>query len=214
MVNRSRIFWAALGGVMTLAAALLWLAPAEATLGQGIKAVYLHVALTWAGMTGLGVAALVALAAVTSRRPSWRPWVLTIAWVALAFHGGGTLMSLVAADINWGAMFWSEPRTRVALSLLALGLIVQVINSWMGEEEADRRTATLTLSQRLALLLYPALVAYMVISTATTPLVLHPRDPIRSSTSVAIQLTFAGLFLLALLAAALLAWRARRKLAP
>jgi len=43
--------------------------------------------------------------------------------------------------------------------------------------------------------------------TARTELVLHPDNPIRTSDSVGIQATFAGLFVLVGLAAALLVWR-------
>jgi hypothetical protein len=196
MRTTPKTIWALLGGIVTFAAILLAVAPAEATLGNGIKAVYLHVALTWAGMAGLMVAGLLGLGAAVANRELWYDWAYTIAWVALAFHAGGTAMSVVAGNVNWGAMFWQEPRTRVALSLLAAGAIVQVANSWLPWGRAKA-------------LLYPALVAYMIASTATTPLVLHPRNPIATSDSAAIKLTFAGLFLLAALAVALLAyyWR-------
>ena len=56
---------------MALAALLLWLAPAEQTLGSGITSVYVHVALTWTGMTGLIIAAVLGLAPII-HISSWR----------------------------------------------------------------------------------------------------------------------------------------------
>jgi hypothetical protein len=47
--------------------------------------------------------------------------------------------------------------------------------------------------------------------TARTELVLHPDNPIRTSDSAGIQATFAGLFVLAGLAAALLVWRSVKR---
>ena len=57
---------------------------------------------------------------------------------------------------------------------------------------------------RLKGLLRVVLVVIFTWSNLTTPLVLHPQNPIRTSTSVAIQYSFLGIFLLFFLVAALL----------
>ena len=42
-------------------ALLLWLAPAEKTMGTGMRSVYLHVGLIWTGIAGFGVGGLLGL---------------------------------------------------------------------------------------------------------------------------------------------------------
>ena len=123
-------FWTILGGLAILAAVLLWLAPGEQTLGSGIKSVYVHVALTWTGMSGFLIAGLAGLAVAIFSLSWLQDWAHKIARVALSFFATGLVMSIVAAGINWGAVFWQEPRTNSALQILAAGLIVQVTNSW------------------------------------------------------------------------------------
>lgn len=174
--------------IVALAAIVLLLAPEEQTLGSGIKSVYLHVALIWTGMTGLVAAGLLGLAVAVTGRRRLEEWSRSITWVALVMFAAGLAMSVVAAGINWGAVFWAEPRTNAALQLLALGLIVQIANGW-------------PIPCRLKGALRALLVGFMIWTTATTPLVLHPGEAARSSTSWAIRLTFLSLFILCSLAA-------------
>jgi hypothetical protein len=98
-------------------------------------------------------------------------------------------MSVVAARVNWGAVFWQEPRTNAALQLLAFGVIIQGLN-------------TLPIPVRIKGALRSIPVLLLLWITWRTPLVLHPRDPARSSSSIAIRLTFFSLFVLCTLGAA------------
>lgn len=199
IVFSSKTGWVAFGGLLVLSLILLWLAPAEETLGNGITSVYIHVALTWSGMAGLLLAGLLGLLMTIFSRPALGSWIYSLAWIALAMFAGGFLMSAVAARVNWGAIFWQEPRTNSALQLLAIGLIVQLLNSW-------------SLPYRLKGLLYLIPAGYLVWSTLFTPLVLHPQNAARSSPSTAIQLVFFGLFGLFVLAGAWLVVALRRRL--
>lgn len=182
-------FWAILGGLTILAAILVLLAPGEQTLGSGIKSVYVHVALTWTGMSGFLVAGFAGLTMALFAKPSLQDWSHKIAWVSLAFFAAGLAMSIIAASINWGAVFWQEPRTNSAIQILAVGLIVQVANSW-------------SIPYRLKGTLNFFLAVFLIWLIQTTPLVLHPGDAARSTTSLAIRLTFFGLYALCILAGA------------
>ena len=102
---------AVLTTITILAALLLILAPTERTLGAGIKIVYLHVALIWTGMVGLLIAGLLGLALALTQRPSLLGWLQAVSWVGFGFFAVGTVVSLIAEIVNWGAVFWSEPRT-------------------------------------------------------------------------------------------------------
>jgi hypothetical protein len=182
-------FWIGIIIIILLAALLLMSAPEERDLGSGIKSVYVHVALTWTGMTGIVVAGLVGLVAAVLNRTELQGWATTITWVALAMFAAGMVMSVIAAGINWGGVFWQEPRTNTVLQVLAAGLIVQGINSW-------------PISPRLKGILNFLLAIVLLVLVFTTPLVLHPGNAARTANSLAIRFTFFGLYGLCLLAAA------------
>ena len=188
-VKSRKHFWAILGGLALLAAILLWLAPSEQTLGSGIKSVYVHVAFTWTGMSGFLIAGLAGLAVAIFSLSWLQDWAHKIAWVSLAFFTAGLAMSIIAAGINWGAVFWQEPRTNSALQILAAGLMVQVANSW-------------AMPYRLKGTLNFFLAVLLIWLIQITPLVLHPGNAARSTTSMAIRFTFIALYALCALAAA------------
>lgn len=171
----------------------LWAAPVEKTLGTGIKIVYLHVALIWSGMIGLLLAGVLGIwlllaglrtAAPVRSGPSrlWRG-LRAVSWVGFGLFTLGTVVSLGAEIVNWGGIFWSEPRTASILQILAVAVIVQVLNNW-------------PLDGRLQGLLNAGLAVFMVWSTGRAELVLHPNNPIGTSDSAGIQGTFYGLFIL------------------
>ena len=197
-VVSGRAWWLVLGGIVVLAAVVLWLAPAEQTLGSGITSVYVHVALTWTGMTGLIVAAVLGLATALLGRSGLQDWGYVIGWVGLGMFAAGLIMSAVAAGINWGNVFWQEPRFNSALQILAVGLIVQVVNS-------------LPLPYRVRGLLQALPAALLIWLTMITPLVLHPGNAARTSPSAAIRFTFIGLFALCCLAGAWIVMTVRRR---
>jgi len=190
-------FWAVLGGILSLAAILLIVAPAEQTLGEGIRSVYIHVAFTWAGMIGLFVAGILGLATAITDHKALLDWAKTIGWVALAMFAAGLVMSILAARINWGAVFWQEPRTNSALEILALGFIVQFM-------------ATLPIPDRLKGVLFLLLAAFLIYSVSSTERVLHPGNAARTSPSATIRFTFLGLFLLLTGAAAWIIFHKQR----
>jgi hypothetical protein len=188
--RRSWLFWIPLSAVFLV---LFWTAPEEQSLGQGIRSVYVHVGLIWAGMAGIVIAGLLGLIVLLSAKEQVASWMQTTGWVALAFYAGGVAMSALASKENWGGVFWQEPRMRVALNMLAVALIVQVLISWL---PWSRVRGMLALGLPVAL----------AWTTSKAPLVLHPSDPIRTSTSTAIQASFFGFFILSLLAATWLIW--------
>lgn len=183
--------WAGLALLLLLASLILLLSPEERELGSGIKSVYVHVALTWTGMSGLIIAGLVGLAAAVLNREDFQRWAVTITWVALGFFALGLVMSVIAAGINWGAVFWQEPRTNTVLQVLALGLIVQGINTW---------PVPIRIKGALSFLL----AVILLVLVFTTPLVLHPGNAATTANSLAIRFTFFGLYACSMAAAALI----------
>ncbi len=185
--------------LLLLGALVLWLSPAEARLGEGVKYVYVHVGLIWAGMAGLLIAGGLGAMVAIGWLKRWPDWIQTIAWVGLGLYTAGLLMSRLAAEANWGGMFWQEPRTRTALQVITLGLIVQVIGSW---EVWPRLVGSLRFG----------LVGFLAWTSLATPLFLHPPNAIRASSSTAIQASALALFLLWCLVGAWVAlyWQSKR----
>ena len=190
----SKLSWVLLAGVVITAVSLLYLAPEEKTVGSGIRAVYVHVALIWTGLAGLVAAGLLGLALLLTGRPRLAAWLPTVGWVGFAFYAAGVAMSAIASKVNWGNIFWQEPRMMVALNNLALTVLVLALNIWLPWP-------------RLRGLLHALLPLAIVWTTRRAPLVLHPQNPIFSSDALGIQVTFLGLFGLTAVVAAWIVWR-------
>ncbi len=169
----------------------VWMAPAERVLGDGIKIVYLHVAATWAGMTGILLIGVLGVLLIVREDRQWISWGESVAWAAITLYALGFLLSIQAARVNWGGFFWAEPRTAATLRVLVLGLLVQGVSGWRPRA-------------RWKGLLWLVLAGYLIWSVRIPDLILHPRDPIGTATSPAIQTTFYGLFVLMLVVGGLL----------
>jgi len=185
--------------VVALAFAIgVWIAPNERSLGAGIKTVYVHVALTWTGMLGFAVSGLIGLVLAISAQPSLHAWMKSVGWVALPFYATGAVMSIVAAQVNWGGVLWSEPRMTATTLGLAGAIVLVVVNNWL----PWRRVQGL-FSFGFAVLL--------VASIRNATLFFHPANPIGASFSTGIQSAFIGLFVLSCIAAMWSVWYVRRR---
>jgi hypothetical protein len=177
-----------------LALLLAWLAPAEQTLGQGVKIVYIHVALIQAGILGLYAAGLVGLAVLLTGREGWGRLGATIEWVALGVYAAGVAVSALAQRISWGGIAWQEPRVLTALKILAAGLIAAILSGWLPWP-------------RIKGLLAAALAGFILWSGLTAQNILHPIDAIGTSPSRAIQLATPGMAVIFVLVEAWIVWR-------
>ena len=196
----SLVGWLIPAAAIVAAALLVLTAPAERTLGDGIRVVYVHVALTWAGAVGLVAAGLVGGALAFTGREWLRPWMAAVGWVGWGFYLAGFLVSMGAAQVNWGgvnALFWREPRTVGAIQVLAVALIVLVLGGWLRWPRVQG-----ALNAVLA-----AFVAWS--SLGTTTFILHPSAAVGAS-SEGVQARFAAVFLLSCLGGAWSVWRLRR----
>jgi hypothetical protein len=190
--------YAILGGIVTAAAILLILTPPEQTLGDGIRIVFIHAALIQTGAVGLVVAGLAGLAALVTGREDVAAWMRTIAPIAIGFYIAGLVMSVFAAQMLWGGVFFEEPRYQLSLYAIGLGTILVVVAIWMRD---------LPHGNRIAGGLFAGLAAYLIYALATTPMILHPSNPVGTSSSPLIKATFYGLLGASLLAAGWAVWR-------
>ena len=188
LITSSKINYGILAGIVLLIALILIIAPLERTLGAGIKVVYIHVALIWTGMTGILINGFIGAAVLISGNQKWQQLGQIIGWVALGFLTAGWLMSMVAAQVNWGGIFWGEPRYLALVRVLVVALIVQVLGTW-------------PLNVRLKGLGYLFIPLFFTWLMQITPLVFHPDSPIQNANSSTIQATFLSLFALCFLGA-------------
>ena len=112
--------------LVALGAAVAALAPAERTLGDGIRWVYVHVGLVWAGTLALGVGAAGGVLLLVTGRAGLEGWVRAAGWAGLLAFALGVGFSMIAAHVNWGAVALEEPRMAASLRFLAVAAIVAV----------------------------------------------------------------------------------------
>jgi len=182
-----------LAGLAALLALLLWLSPAEQTLGQTVKLVYLHGALVRTAMALFALSLPVNLAALISKGSGWPSWGKALTWTAILVWLAHTLMSMVTTYAAWGVFIaWFEPRTRFTFALagaaLAIVVGVRLVNSPRFSALAFALLAGLTLG------LAPRL-----------GVVQHPLNPIGTSPSGAIRGFYAAILLVSLAMGGLLA---------
>jgi len=139
-------------------------------------------------MAGLYLAGAVGLVAVFWPNSTLIRWMRAVGIVGLSFFAAGTAVSLYAQQVNWGAISWVEPITAAMLRFTAVGIIVHILLSW-------------PIGVRVKGGLSLALAAFHVWSVDNSALVLHPQDPIGSSTSTGIRDTFSAITLVSLVLA-------------
>lgn len=167
-------------------------------MGAGIKSVYVHVALIWTGMLGLLIAAALGFALAIFNRPALHTWMQTVGWVTLGVLSLSVIASIIAQIINWNGIFWDEPRSVVQFQTLATFIIAQIVIQWLPWYRVRGLVVGVTV-----------VVILTVIRLA--PLVLHPENPIGTSNSSGIQLTFFILFVLSTLGAGGVVWQMANK---
>lgn len=195
MSRNRRLFLVLLLVCVVAAAVILLLMPLEKTLGQVIKIVYLHGALSRAGMLGLIGAGAAGVAYLATRRPALAAWTRGLLLSGWLFWVAHFIVSMPATRLTWGPWIaWGEPRVNMTLQLIAAGLVVILI-SWMIKDA--RFTAFASALLALA-------VGWMAFSTGV---IRHPLDPIGSSPSATLQLVYLVLLIPIIAAMALVAWR-------
>lgn len=187
------VAWGAFALLLGAMGVVLFRAPLEQTLGSGIRVVYVHVALIWASLLGLLLNGVLGLAVAVTERPLLERWRQLFGWLFIGLFVLGVLVSLWAQQVNWGGILWREPRNVSVFNVTAVALITQILADW---------------SPRLRWrgLLSGALAAFILWEIPRAELVMHPGDPIGSSTSSGIQFTFYSLAILCFLAVLCLAW--------
>ncbi len=153
---------------------LAWLSPAEATLGQAVKLVYMHAALMWVAFGLLTLGAILGLLFLVLKRRSLSAWSYGSTATAVALLLTTGLLGSITAQITWGRMNWTEPRLLMLGEILLVGLAVLAVAGLSSSAALQSATNILFASVAWGLLL-------------RTELVMHPDSPIFKSESLAIK---------------------------
>ncbi len=210
-----RYFWPALAACAAVAGLILAFMPAEKTIGQVIKIVYLHGALSRAGMAGFAAAGMAGLGCLAIARAhvlskKWGAglgvalarWTQALLWAGWLFWVTHFLVSMPATHLTWGPWIaWGEPRVTMTLQVAAAGLAVILIG-WLIGNNYFAAGANLLFA-----------VAFVILAERTGVL-RHPLDPIGTSPSLAFKLIYAALLIPVIAAMFLVAWRLSAGSAP
>jgi hypothetical protein len=190
-----RRFWLMVGLCIALAAVILILMPGEKTLGWVIKIVYLHGALSRAGMVGLWAAGIAGLVYLIRPRPALARWTSALLLSGWGYWAAHFIASIPATRLTWGPWIaWGEPRVTMTLQVLVAGLVVIVITRLL-KDARFTAAAALLLAVAIALLI------------GRTGVLRHPLDPIGSSPSTLFRLVYLLLLIPVVGSMFLIAWR-------
>ncbi|GAB4571919.1 MAG: hypothetical protein Kow0077_09870 [Anaerolineae bacterium] len=168
-------------------------APAEQTLGgANARLVYFHGALVWASILTWLFAGGVGAWALIRRQESWHLTGRALGRVGLLWWALYIPVSILAANATWANNSWNlsflmEPRFIMAFQVIAVMLIAQAVQVFFPRAE-------------IASIANVVVVALLVVMLGLTERVLHPPAPIRDTESLRIQLAFASMTVMMLVA--------------
>jgi hypothetical protein len=160
--------------------------PRERSLGIHVRLVYLHGAWVWTALIGFASAAISGVAGFLRRDQGLHQWSVALGRAALFYWITYLPLSLITMQLNWNGLFLEEPRWRIGLDFAIVGLLFQAAVALL-------RRPSFGSGVNIAFMLSLAW------SLLRAEQVMHPSSPIRSSTSLWIQLFFFSLTLLCLL---------------
>jgi heme exporter protein C len=174
----------------SLAILLAILAPKEKTLGNYVKLVYLHAAITWVGLLLFTAAALAGLIYLVKKDSRYFRFSYSTQINALWFWLGSVILGTLNMKLIWGGILWAEPKFVTAIILLVLSFIGYYFSK-VSENIEIKAGINLALG------------LFVWVSLSIASRIFHPGRAILSSPSLEIKV-FAGLITLSILLAAIL----------
>lgn len=190
--RQPRALWAGLLLAALGLALVTAIAPVERTLGENARLVYFHGAWVWAGKIAFGAAAIAGLVGLLRSSQVWQKVSLSLGRTGLFFWLTYLPLSLYVQQVNWGGIFWDEPRWRIPFMFGVVGVLLQIGLALID----DYRIAS------FANLIFGGALWWLLGSIQN---VLHPDSPIAQSGALDIKVFFGLLVLISLVFGGLLA---------
>lgn len=190
--------WVWLAGILVAIAGLTFLGPAEKSLGENVRVVYLHGAWVWTALAAFLAAGLIGLVGVLGRDDRWNRWSRALGRTGLLFWLSYIPIAMWAMETNWNGLFLIEPRFRVAIIFAVTGVLLQ-----LGVTLLERPVWASLGNLGFILALFLVL--------QSTRNIMHPPSPILEADSWRIQAYFAALLSLTFISAGLVARMMERR---
>lgn len=125
--------WMIYVALLVVLAVLVVLSPAEATLGNVVKIVYLHGATERIAGYAYLLAAVLGIAYIVTKRNAFIAWTRAFAEIAILFWLAEFLISVPAQVLAWGGFTLNEPRVASAMWILVMTILVYGVARWIAE---------------------------------------------------------------------------------
>jgi hypothetical protein len=178
------VFFLTMGAI----AILTTISPAEKTLGEHVRIVYLHGAWVWTSLALFLAAGIFGILGLLTYKQKFHCWSGACGRSAVLFWVTYLPISMWAAQTNWNGIFLSEPRFRMAMIFAVAGILLQLGLVLIANP-------ALTSSANI---LYTVALFFTLQSTEN---VMHPPSPMLQSNFSVIQMYFAALVVLMILSA-------------
>lgn len=159
---------------------LSWFSPADRTLGNAVKLVYLHGAVVWGSLLMFALAALFGLAGILGSGSKTTRYAFAAAEAAVVFWLVHVLLSVIVTWWSWGGIYWQEPRFQMALVVMAISVLL-----FPAILLFRTRLFTNLISLVMGVIVYGLLV--------TSGKVMHPANPIGSSDALSVKAFFTAI---------------------
>jgi hypothetical protein len=169
-------------------AILTAISPAEKSLGERVRIVYLHGAWVWTSLALLLAAGILGMLGLITSRQKFHCWSNACGQSGVFLWVTYLPLSIVAAQTNWNGMFLSEPRFRMAMIFAVVGILLQLGLFLISNP-------VLTSSANIFY------ITALLFTLQSTENIMHPPAPMLQSNLSSIQFYFGALFILMVLAA-------------
>lgn len=166
-------------------------APAERSLGNFVKLIYVHAAVNWSGMMLLGLAGALGVAYLLTRNAIIFNWLRALQLAVIIIWTFHTILGAISMRIIWNEFVWAEPRMFFALAVLIV-IVGGYLISLAGESETITAVANIV----------AVVIVFVLGLLLATRNILHPKAAIVGSPDLAIKL-FAFLITLSFLGSGL-----------
>ncbi|MDO8886882.1 hypothetical protein [Candidatus Oleimmundimicrobium sp.] len=169
--------------------------PAESTLGNWIKVLYIHAGLAIVGIMIFILAGIFGALHLIFKKDSLGKWAVSSQKIALLIWVFNGVLSIFVTKMIWGKwVFLAEPRFKITIFILVVAPLFYLFSLWV-----DDKKITSALNIILA-----SFVVWLY-STAGSA-IFHPSGPARSSSNLLIRLSFFSINGLLFIAALILTW--------